>query len=384
VSFRNGGGSRTSGPTLPVKWSKEQGVSWQKELPGYGQSTPVIWKGVVYVTAVEGPHKERCLVLAMEAKTGQPLWRHEFPASTGLPSNYMAARAAPTPAVDANGVYVFFEGGDLAAITHNGKELWRRSLTTEYGAFQNHHGLGSSVAQDDDSLYVHIQHSGPSYLLCVDKKTGTNRWKADRKSSMSWSTPVVMDDGGRRMVVVSSGGEVEAFDARMGTVCWRAGEFAGNATPSPTIDGNDLLLGAALSDFESANNVSKSNACLTWQDGKFSVRWRAQRAMCDYASPVVCGSYVYYVNRLGVVYCLNRADGAELYSHRLPGPCWATPVVSGDRVFFFGKDGVTTVIEAASEWREVARNSLWDVENPPKPESYVETQGGPHGAERAG
>jgi len=41
TSFRNGGASQSTSK-LPMRWSATEGIAWQKELIGYGQSCPVI------------------------------------------------------------------------------------------------------------------------------------------------------------------------------------------------------------------------------------------------------------------------------------------------------------------------------------------------------
>ena len=129
TEFRNGGSSH-SAAEVPVSWSPDKGISWQKELPGYGQSSPVVFNGRVYVTTVVGPMKDECQVLCLDLKTGEHTWVWSQEASSKAASNYMASRAAPTPMVDANGVYAFFEGGDLIAINHDGSLKWKRSLTS--------------------------------------------------------------------------------------------------------------------------------------------------------------------------------------------------------------------------------------------------------------
>ncbi len=50
--FRNGGSSITVGQ-LPSVWNPES-IAWQRELTGYGQSSPVIYRGRVFVTSVAG------------------------------------------------------------------------------------------------------------------------------------------------------------------------------------------------------------------------------------------------------------------------------------------------------------------------------------------
>lgn len=378
-SFRNGGSSQSASVNLPLSWSPDRGIAWQHELPGYGQSAPVVWEGVVYLTAVDGPLKQRCLLLALDGRTGDEQWHIEGPASTGLPSNYHVSRAAPTPAVDDRGVYAFYEGGDVIAARHDGVLAWRRSLTKDYGEFNNHHGLGSSPAQSDDALFINVEHRGPSYLVCLDKATGHTRWKTARKSSMSWSSPLVVKHGARQLVVVSSGGAADAYDAASGDTVWSLSDVSGNSIPSPTAHGDCVFLSAALSDFDTATNAARSNLCLRLTDGgRFDLVWRAERAMCDYASPVCCCNCVYYVSRAGVLYSLDQGTGREHYARRIPSPCWATPIAAGNRLYLFGKDGMTTVVQGGPQYVELGRNLLWDPAHPPQPETYTMTPGG-HG-----
>ncbi|GIX05183.1 MAG: hypothetical protein KatS3mg114_1052 [Planctomycetaceae bacterium] len=376
-SFRNGGTSQTT-TKLPRHWSPQENIAWQREMPGYGQSSPVLWHGTLYVTQVEGAQKESGLLLAYDLECGDLRWVVEVPCTLKAPSNYWVSRAAPTPVVDAQAVYVFFEGGELLAVSHEGKQLWHRALVTEFGPFDNHHGLGSSLEQTADALFLNIQHKGPSYLLCVDKITGRTRWKVDRPSSMAWSSPVIWRPHGEEYVVISAGGSVTAYEPTTGQRAWELKPVNGNNIPSPTPYGDHLFVAAALSDFDVASEAAQSNLCLRLNSAREpEVCWRATRALCDYASPVIGGAFVYYINRAGVLYCLDRHHGQEYFAQRLPAPCWATPIVCGEHVYLFGKNGVTTVFAQGKTWQEVAVNWLWDPDHPPKPEQYVETPRGP-------
>lgn len=376
-SFRNGGSSTARG-TYPKLWSTASGIAWQKELEGYGQSSPVVLGSHVFVSTVIGPQKDECCLSCYDITSGDSVWSFRHAASTTAPSNYSASRAAPTPLVDSSAAYAFFEGGDVFAIGHDGKALWHRSLTTDYGKFENNHGLGSSPAQTDDLVIINIEHKGPSYLLALNKKTGETVWKTDRPSGSSWTSPIVAETTNGTQIIVSSGGAVTAFDPSNGSQIWTIGGLAGNSVPSPVVASSRLYVGARVPEFGSTQEAAQSNLCLQLDvsgGADHQVLWRASKAFCDYASPVVNGDCVYYLNNVGVLYCLNAQSGDVHYTERLGTTCWATPVVSGDLTYFFGKDGTTQVIRTGSTFEKVATNLLWDPMSPPKPETYTEAEG---------
>ncbi len=371
--FRNGGQSSATGH-LPLKWTPES-IHWQSELPGYGQSAPIIFGQSVIVTSVEGPMKDECLVSCLELATGKSLWTYRQPASAKAASNYMASRAAPTPMVDRNGVFAFFESGDLVAVDHSGKLVWNRSLSSEYGAFDNNHGLGSSPTQTDSLVILNVEHKGPSYLIAIDKSNGKTVWKTDRKSSSSWSSPIVLSAETNKQVIVSSGGAITAYAADTGVPIWNVEGLDGNSVPSPTFADESLYIGARAPEFGTDSDASRSNLCLDLSQAESAnpkVKWRASKAISDYASPVVCGNWVYFLNKSGILYCLDRNSGEVQYTERLGTQCWATPIVAEDRIYFFGKDGKTQVIRSGPKFDVVSSNLLWDPQAPPKPEHYTE------------
>lgn len=375
-SFRNGGASRVSKETeLPVRWSPTQGISWQMELPGYGQSTPVLFADKVIVTAVEGPQRNTNVVMCVDRKSGNEIWSIRQDSSRQGPSNYMYSRAAPTPVVDEECVYAFFESGDMiAARLSDGQKLWERDLKDEVGELQTNHGLGSSLAQTQEHLIVNLEHNGPSALLAIQKVSGKTGWKTERPSGSSWSSPVVMRRGEQTQVVVSSAGEVAGYDALNGARLWKVDGLVGNSVASPLVVGNRLFLGARKPEFGSIQAAAKSNLCLEFVDDEIApqIVWRSERCIADYSSPVVCGDYLFLINGSGVLGCLNSQSGEELYRKRLGFECWATPIVNGDHVFIFGKNGSTAVVHAEREFSKVSENRLWNTAEPPTPETYRE------------
>ncbi|MFY7953403.1 MAG: PQQ-binding-like beta-propeller repeat protein, partial [Armatimonadaceae bacterium] len=147
TSFRNGG-TRTRQQEikrLATQWGPKQNIAWKTELPGYGQSSPVVWNGRIFTTTVRGPQREECLTHACDLKTGKLLWTRSIGSNLPREMSYYVSRAAPSPVVDADSLTVFFESGELASYRHDGTLLWKRALVKEYGALENEFGIGQSL-----------------------------------------------------------------------------------------------------------------------------------------------------------------------------------------------------------------------------------------------
>ncbi len=345
-AFRGDGTSRIDGPTqLPTIWSDEKNLAWVQDLPGYGQSSPVIWGDRVFLTTADGDQKESLIVAAFSLETGEPLWRGTFPASVKIPATDMVSRGAPTPLVDAERFYAFFESGDLIALSHDGEKLWQRSLTNEYGIYEGGHGLGSSLAATSDSLIVLADHQGPSYLLSIDKATGENRWKLDRPSRISWNSPVVRDD----RIWISSNGIVEALDVSDGSQIWAVEGLEGNTVASVSLSPDEQVLVIGASAPQQSQAISRDGAPL----------WIAEKVTSSFGSPLVYEGCAYFVNRAGALQCTDLADGSLLWESRLSDSCWASPVAAGGLLYFFCKDGTSFVLKPnRTEAEVVSKNPV--------------------------
>ena len=339
---------------LPLTWSDEENVAWRHAVGGYGQSSPVVWDGLVFVTAIDGPRRETQIVEAVDAATGVLRWRHTLVSSQPTPVTPVVAKGAPTSWVDAERVYYLFESGDIGALNHDGEPVWSRALTADYGEIKGY-GLGSSLAGNDEALFVLVAHDGPSYLLAVDPATGETRWKADRPPRSAWTTPVVLPRSGSDLVVVSVDGAVEAYDAENGERVWWIDDVSGNRLSSPAVLAGGRLVVPSV-DSRSTLAVPLEHRGPLAGD-KFL--WRGRGATAGMSSPVVTGGAVCLINSLGVIRCLEQRSGRSRWAARLPSPAWATSIVNGDRVYVFGVDGTATILAAdVAEPIELARNSL--------------------------
>ncbi|TWU48552.1 outer membrane biogenesis protein BamB [Rubripirellula tenax] len=372
-NFR-GDGSSTVTADLPTRWSADEGVSWQVDIPGYGQSSPVVWSDHVYVTSSEGPFQLACQVHSFDLTTGKKLWTTRVEATTKVENYFRNSRAAPTCCVDDAGVYSFFASGDVTAMSHDGKTLWSTPLIKNYGEVANERGVASSLAQTDDHIFVLIDHHGPSYLVAINKSDGQVTWKADRGDRVpSWSSPAIARSGDRNIIITSSADTVDGYDVATGESLWQLAGLQGNHIPSATVV-DDLVFVGSTTVYGGATDedaVAGSNCCieLTHDDDRpgYKVRWGAERANSYYSTPLAFAGYVYYVNKVGVLYCVNQETGEQVFAKRIGNPCWASAVgvthSNGEQlVYFVLKNGFTIVLRPGNEYDQVARNQLYDAD----------------------
>lgn len=366
-AFLGQGASTIDPATIPLTWSPTENIAWQSKIPGKGQSSPVIWDQLVFVTSIEGTMKENCHIVCLSLKDGAEQWRQTIDSAQPVRSTYTQSRAAPTPVVDGERVYAFFETGNIIAIDHQGSVQWQRALTEDYGAFESTIGLASSLALVDEVLVVLIDHEGPSYLLGLDVKTGETRWKTERTSRSSYASPGVVPVAGAKQIVCSSSGSIDGYDPKTGEMLWTYEEnVGGNRTGAPLAFADGMFAVAASPGMHNEREEQARNTNFIMKvehiDGQFvpKVIWKTEEAMPSFNSPLVHGGCAYWVSKSGVVYCFDAKTGANLYTKRSGGVCWTTPVGLGERVYLFGKDGLTTVLAVGSEHKVLAENMLWD------------------------
>ena len=80
--------------------------------------------------------------------------------------------------------------------------------------------------------------------------------------------------------------------------------------------------------------------------------------MPRYASPLIVGDELYLVSDHGVISCLDARTGTVHWQERLGGDCTASPLFAEGRIYVTDENGVTKVIAAGKEYRELATNEL--------------------------
>lgn len=374
-----GGAARESASEFdpPVKWSPTQSIAWKTPLPGHGQSSPVLVGNRIYITAVEGPMKETNIVGCFDLKTGKNQWQKRFPSSLQVKNDVYTSRAAPTAVADDKGVIAFFESGNLISLDVDGNVRWQRDLVKDYGQYVGRFGLGGSLAELGDRVFVLADNEGPAYLAAFNKQTGETIWKTERTGRTAWSSPIVMMVDGEPQIIVSAAGSVDGYDPNTGVQLWSNKEVGGNTVASPTPAGpGSFLIGASPGrNGENTAGAKQSNLMMriakTASGFSPEVVWRNTQATSSFGSPITHQGYCYFTNRAGVVYCIDSKSGETAFTGRLAESNWATPIGIRDRIYFFGKGGATTVLQAGGTKKVLAENKLWAPEGNAGPGGFA-------------
>jgi len=126
--FRGPGGEGHSAERgLPTEWSESRNVLWKTAVAGRGWSSPVIAGGRVWLTtSTDRPGGASLRVLAFDVETGRQMLNVEaFSIKDAELKNAKNSHASPTPILEGDRVYVHFGAEGTAALTTEGKVLWK-------------------------------------------------------------------------------------------------------------------------------------------------------------------------------------------------------------------------------------------------------------------
>jgi outer membrane protein assembly factor BamB len=350
-SWRGSDGSgHTKESGVPTRWDAKS-VVWKTALPGIGQSSPVVWGNRIFLTSALEKGKKR-VVLCVDRNKGNIVWQHEAWEGVPEPSHGMNGWASATCATDGERVIAFFGKGGLHCYSVDGKKLWSRDL----GAFAGPWGTSACPLIVGDLVIQNCDSTSNAYLIAVNKNTGKDVWKTPRKDCPKggWSSPVLVDAGNRKEIVLNGETVVTGYDPESGKVLWSCKTFAGRGEPT-VAPGKGLVfvINGLPGDIYAvklggSGDVTKSH--IAWHTPRKGGR--------DQPSPIVIGNYLVTADMEGIATCYDSTSGKLLWKDRLRGKFTASPFAAGGLAYFLNEAGETFVIEPGPTFKVAAENSL--------------------------
>ncbi len=321
-------------------------------MPGRSAAGPLVVGDTIIATSSSGMDNQRVFVTAVALESGKRLWQQEM-VCRGRPYTHpTSTNAAPTAASDGEHVFAFYSSNDLLCISVQGDLKWYRSISSDYPKVGNDVGMSSSPVVVSGVVVVQAESQGDAFLLGINVEDGTTRWRVDRPRVANWASPTVMQaDSDHPWILATSGQDIIGVDPKTGNKLFSL-DASASTIASPTGDANRFYVG------------TEGLSC--WQVGSPGTEpqklWASRKLAPDNASPVIVGEKAWVV-RGSVLTQGSTADGSEDWKLRLPdaGAIWATPVVSGDRLYVLSDNGNCYVVKVGDEKGELlATNHIDD------------------------
>ena len=353
--------------SIPLKWSATENVKWKVPVPGKGWSSPVLSDGRVYLTTAyaQGDNqdatgvKRELRVLCFDAENGKTVWDTKVfdQKASSRPIHQKNSHASPTPIIENGKVYVHFGHMGTACLDLKGEIVWANKEL----AYNPVHGNGGTPIVVGDLLIFSADAGTDPFIVALYKKNGKVAWKKPRSETpqsrkFSFSTPTLINMGGRSQIISPASGAVFSYDPKTGEELWSVNYGGWSVIPKPGVYKNMIFVGTGYErahllgirvDEKSKGNVTDSH-----------IEWEITKRAPNTPSFMIVDDLLYFISDGGIATCVDPMTGEVIWQERAAGPMSASPVHSNGKIYFLDEQGKSTVIRAGRKFEVLATNSI--------------------------
>ncbi|MEM6794982.1 MAG: PQQ-binding-like beta-propeller repeat protein [Acidobacteriota bacterium] len=275
-------------------WSGGLEIVWQIEA-GEGYGAPTTSRGRLFFF---DRHGDQARLAALNAETGEELWRREYSTSYEDLYGYSGGPRA-SAVVDEDRVYTFGTEGRLRAHrVADGKLLFDLDTSRRYGVQQNFFGVGSTPVIEGDLLIAMIGGSPPgspsttsgnatpngSAIVAFDKLSGEERYRLGDDLA-SYAGLRVATLGDRRLGLAFVRGGLIGFEPSEGRqeffFPWRARRLESVNASTPVVEGTRVFLTETYGPGGVLLEIGEGQPEVVWKDGR-----RAQAMASHWSTPI--------------------------------------------------------------------------------------------------
>ncbi|MBI9016846.1 MAG: PQQ-binding-like beta-propeller repeat protein [Phycisphaerae bacterium] len=347
-TFRGPGGQGIAPVTnVPLEWDETKNILWKIPLETPGHNSPIVWGDRIFFSAAD---EEVRKVYCLDASDGKILWEKPvLTAEKNIPE-VMEETGFAAPTMVTNGKYAcaIFANGDLVCFDFDGKEIWIKNL----GLTETTYGYSSSLAIHKDILIVQYDQGyaddGLSKMLAFDIASGNIKWQQKRPVNNSWSSPVILFENDKPMLITTAEPFTICNDPLTGKELWKIESVEADIAPT-AVFGDGIYVVIA------PNYYAKG---ITVIDGKPEIKWEIEDNIPDTCSPLANDNFLWLLTSDGNLACFEIKSGQLLWVHEFEQEFQASPVLVGDKVLLTSHKGETFIVEAASEFKLIGSNKL--------------------------
>ena len=313
-------------------------VAWEAQV-GAGYSAVAVANGKVYTAG--NFTKNTDAIICLDAASGKPVWRHEYPEP--LAPKYYSGGCSATPSVHDGKVYFASKSGKIFCLNADtGKVIWSKSFESKMPTW----GFASSALIRGKAAIFNAGSAGVAY----DKDSGAVLWTS-ADDTCGYATPVPFDHNGKTCLALFAKDTIMAVAADDGKKLWSfpwQTQYDVNAA-DPVVSGTQVFItsgygrGACLVDF--AGTEPKKV-------------WENKNMRAHMSGPVLIGGYLYGFddNRLT---CLDWKTGEPKWVEKSPAK--GALMAAGDKLIVLGEAGRLAIVAATpTAYKEIAAAQVLD------------------------
>ncbi len=305
---------------------------WKRKLAeGYGM--PSISKGRLFMfDRVRNSNRLVC----MKSETGEELWQYEYPTDFEDLLGYSGGPRC-CPVIDEDRVYIVGGEGVLHCLSvSDGKVIWKKDTTKEFGVVTNFFGVGATPVIEGDLLIMMIGGSPPgqpanvyaaggkvkpngSGIVAFHKKTGEVAYKITDELA-SYATPTLATIGGRRWCFVLARGGLVGFEPKTGKVDFhfpfRAASLESVNASNPVVFDDHVFISETYGPGSAMLKVKPGGFDVVWSDAEKRERLKAMQTHWNTA--IHLDGYIYGSSGRNSgnaeLRCIEAKTGAVMWS----------------------------------------------------------------------
>lgn len=352
------GRGHSDATTIPVSFN-ESDYNWKVPVSGEGYSSPVLWGDRLFLTSATGRETGTRYVHCFDIEDGSEIWKKEF-TFTPYHLHKHNSFASSTPTVDAERLYISWtDAGSkriALALDHHGELLWEVQL----GNFSGQHGSGSSPV-----LYKHILvvpndgRNEDSFITGLDKTNGKTLWRMERSGSNKacYTMPILYQPEGEaeQLVSINTADGITGYDPLTGKKLWEeALNFGYRTVGSPTQSGHLFFVTGG------SGGSGKESAAVRPGTGEKPAEtvYKLNRSLPYVPWTLAYKDLIYLWSDGGVLTCVIGATGKTIYTERVGGKYYSSPILIGDKIYCADRDGELVVVQAGPHFKILARNAI--------------------------
>ena len=363
---------------LPSEWSKDgKNLLWK--APFGARTAPMIHKGRVFVInrAGEGiSQQER--VVALDLKTGETIWEHRFNVFlTDIVSHRLGwAHLSIDPTTD----YIYAHGvqGLFFCFDFNGKIVWKRSLTEEFGRISGYGGRTNTPIIEGNNVIINFLSSGwgphgkPVHrFLAMNKMNGEVVWWSEpsgKPLDTTYSVPIISRKNGIPTLIAGlADGAVHGINAHTGEPQWQFKLSKRGLNTSVMVDGNV----AYVAHGEENLDITKMGRVVAFKfDGTGDLTdkneiWRVDHIESGYASPVLDreNNVLYVCDNSANLYAIDTPTGKELWKFKYGKNAKGSGVLADGKMYIGETGGAFHILEVSRSGAKLLSSQIFQKED---------------------